>query len=286
LRWGVLRGELRGVVEDLIAGAVDRGRAQEQCLVGDIGGSHPGFEGAAARFCLLDGFGVFAGLLGWVGVGSRGTGQVGTLTIIDSPPWDVEEQIAVAAAGQAVVWTVNDDGRSVLRGQKNGTGLDMPAIPDGVVHAVQVPGEGSAAVLLLDTPGRPMEVAVADLGGDQVRHLTDTRPPAAAAVVPELCHYPAHDGTPIPAWLYRPPDGPGPHPVLLYIHGGPESQARPVYNALFQCLLASGIAVMAPTSAAPPGTARPGRNASTATGAASTSPTSKPPRRTCGRSTG
>jgi dipeptidyl aminopeptidase/acylaminoacyl peptidase len=169
----------------------------------------------------------------------------GTLTIIDSPPWDVEEQIAVAADGQVLVWTVNDDGRSVLRGQKNGARLDMPAIPDGVVHAVQVPGDASAAVLLLDTPGRPMEVAVADLGGDQVRYLTDTRPPAAAPVVPELCHYPARDGTPIPAWLYRPP-GPGPHPIVLYIHGGPESQARPVYNALFQCLLASGIAIMAP----------------------------------------
>jgi dipeptidyl aminopeptidase/acylaminoacyl peptidase len=169
----------------------------------------------------------------------------GTLTIIDSPPWDVEEQIAVAAAGQAVVWTVNEDGRSVLNGQKNGAGLDLPAIPDGVVHAVQVTGDASAAVLLLDTPGRPMEVAVADLGGDQVRYLTGTRPPAAASVVPELCHYSACDGTPIPAWLYRPP-GSGPHPVLLYIHGGPESQARPVYNALFQCLLASGIAVMAP----------------------------------------
>jgi hypothetical protein len=75
--WGVHSGELRGVVEDLIAGAVDRGRAQEQCLVGDIGGSHPGFEGAAARFCLLGGCGISAGLLRWLGVGWRVTGQVG-----------------------------------------------------------------------------------------------------------------------------------------------------------------------------------------------------------------
>ena len=169
----------------------------------------------------------------------------GTLTLIDCPPWDVEEEVAASADGQVVVWTVNDDGRSVLHGQKGGAGLNLPTIPDGVVHAVQVPDNASAAFLLLATPDRPMEVAVAHFDGEGVRYLTDTQPPAAASIVPELCHFPARDGTPIPAWLYR-PSGAGPHPVLLNIHGGPEFQGRPTYNALFQCVLASGIAIMAP----------------------------------------
>lgn len=170
-----------------------------------------------------------------------------TLTVIDSPPWDVEG-VAASADGQVVVWTVNEDGRSVLRGRKNGVGLELPPIPDGVVQGIRVSGDGGTAVLLLDTPGRPMELAAVDLTGRRMRYLTDTRPPALASsspVLPELCHYPSLDGTLIPAWVYR-PSGPGPHPVLVELHGGPEFQARPVYSALYQCLLAAGIAVFAP----------------------------------------
>jgi dipeptidyl aminopeptidase/acylaminoacyl peptidase len=167
-----------------------------------------------------------------------------TMTIIDSPDWDVED---VAARGQAVVWVVNEDGRSALHGTPATAGL--PRIPDGVASVLQVSADASTAALLFDSPGHPAAVAVADLAGaGTVRYVTDSRAPAlaeASAVFPELHHYPAHDGTMIPALLYRPP-GPGPHPFLMSIHGGPELQARPAYNALFQCLLANGIAVMAP----------------------------------------
>ena len=37
----------------------------------------------------------------------------------------------------------------------------------------------------------------------------------------------------IPAFVYR-PDGPGPHPVIVSIHGGPEGQARPTFSATYQ----------------------------------------------------
>jgi dipeptidyl aminopeptidase/acylaminoacyl peptidase len=40
------------------------------------------------------------------------------------------------------------------------------------------------------------------------------------------------DGLEVPAWVYR-PAGPGPHPVIVQIHGGPEAQSRPVFNPLF-----------------------------------------------------
>src|SRR6185503_18745069 len=43
------------------------------------------------------------------------------------------------------------------------------------------------------------------------------------------------------------PAGPGPCPVLVYIHGGPESQFRPNFNAFMQYLaLELKIAVLAP----------------------------------------
>lgn len=50
----------------------------------------------------------------------------------------------------------------------------------------------------------------------------------------------------IPAFLYLPP-GDGPFPVIVHIHGGPESQFRPSFNSDFQLWIDQlGVAVIAP----------------------------------------
>ncbi|WP_205719480.1 alpha/beta hydrolase family protein, partial [Actinomadura geliboluensis] len=79
------------------------------------------------------------------------------------------------------------------------------------------------------------------------------RPPALqviAPVEPDLITYPASGGRYVHALLYR-PHTPGPHPVLLSVHGGPEAQERPeyAYAGLYQYLLHEGIAVLAPNIA-------------------------------------
>jgi dipeptidyl aminopeptidase/acylaminoacyl peptidase len=53
---------------------------------------------------------------------------------------------------------------------------------------------------------------------------------------------PKGDG-PVDAWVVRPP-GPGPHPVLLSIHGGPMTQYSPVWFDEFQMWVAAGYAVV------------------------------------------
>jgi dipeptidyl aminopeptidase/acylaminoacyl peptidase len=171
-----------------------------------------------------------------------------TLNVIDCPAWDVED--AVTPAGKPiVVWSVNEDGYSVVHAHGPDGPVAMPAVPDGRIRAMSISADGGVLVLLMSTPGRAAEVVVARPGtSEPVRYLTDTRPAAlrtADGVLPELVHYPAADGTLIPAFLYR-PAGPGQHPVLLSVHGGPQIQARPEYSALHQCLLASGIAVLVP----------------------------------------
>lgn len=172
------------------------------------------------------------------------------VTIIDAPAWDTEEDnLTGSADGSTLLWTTNQDGRSALGCRRNGVPVEVARVPDGVVSVPRLSADGLTAAVLFDTPTSPMDVVIISLRGDEdVRHLTGTSPAVlsvSAAIEPELHHYPAKDGTPIPALLYRPP-GRGPHPVVMHIHGGPESQARPAYTALFQCLLSNGIAVMAP----------------------------------------
>jgi dipeptidyl aminopeptidase/acylaminoacyl peptidase len=62
---------------------------------------------------------------------------------------------------------------------------------------------------------------------------------------PETIRYRSFDGRQIPAFWFR-PTGPGPWPVVVDVHGGPESQRRVAFAPVTQFLLARGFAVLAP----------------------------------------
>ncbi len=63
---------------------------------------------------------------------------------------------------------------------------------------------------------------------------------------PELIHFESFDGRKIPAFVYEPKKA-GPHPVVIYIHGGPESQYTPYFSSTLQYLASElNIAVIAP----------------------------------------
>ena len=181
-----------------------------------------------------------------------------TLQRVGSLDWDIEQ---AAAAGDTLVWSVNEAGRSVLYASRNGTPLEMPPLPNGVVTALSLSSNGGTAALLIDAATRPAEIAILDTRGGGMRYVTDTRPTGLKAVQPiepQLVQFPARDGRTVHALAYR-PHGDGPFPILMWIHGGPHGQERPHYErcGMYQYLLAQGIGIFAPNMAGSTGFGTP-----------------------------
>ena len=82
--------------------------------------------------------------------------------------------------------------------------------------------------------------------------------PRERFVQPELVRYETFDGRKIPAFLSLPVDTPeGGVPVIVDIHGGPESQRRPSFSGLSQYFLSRGYAMFEPNVRGSTGYGRP-----------------------------
>lgn len=161
----------------------------------------------------------------------------GTEIVASAAQAEVEAFALTADASEvAVLWNV-DGGRSELT--VGTTAIDLP----GWVAANPVwSADGSTLAFTAEGPGQPHGVwtwsAEGGLAAVSVDEVTTD------AVLPTLRRFPSHDGLEISGWLFEPAT-PGPHPTVLWLHGGPEAQERPGHGPLFQSLVARGIAVFA-----------------------------------------
>ncbi|HZQ89020.1 MAG TPA: S9 family peptidase [Gaiellaceae bacterium] len=171
---------------------------------------------------------------------------------IAAPDRDVEE-VTGSDDGRVIAWIENDDGWAELhvRDVEKGTDLPAPRLPKGAVSILgsgfSLSQDGSRLAIVWDEPTRPAEVFVVDTATGDALPATESRAAGLSALElrpPELVRYPSFDGREIPAWLYR-PDGDGPSPFAVLIHGGPEAQERPIFRPYVQYLLSRGIGVLA-----------------------------------------
>lgn len=185
-----------------------------------------------------------------------------------SPPekWDVEWAQA-APDRNSLIYSLNEDGISRL--YLLGSGSKQPrllaGIPAGVIEGIGFrPGSGSRPgsaefAFTLNAAATPGDVYAYDI--DKARSVRWTFSesgglPPGRFRAPQLIRYPASSQRPagsdslkIPAWIYLPDPKafPGPRPVLIQIHGGPEAQARPGFDAFVQYAVAElGFAVAQP----------------------------------------
>jgi dipeptidyl aminopeptidase/acylaminoacyl peptidase len=124
-------------------------------------------------------------------------------------------------------------------------------MPDGVLGPATISRTGDRLGLIWQQATHPAEVFVVDLVSGEPTQITESFLGGLSdddMTPPELIRYPTFDGKEIPAYLYRPKHVSGKMPVLLSIHGGPESQERPqyMYSGFYQYLASKGIAVLAP----------------------------------------
>jgi dipeptidyl aminopeptidase/acylaminoacyl peptidase len=189
------------------------------------------------------------------------------LSYIQKETRDEVERVVASPKGRWLAWILNIEGRSIphLLDLKNNQQVSLPELPLGVIADVDFSQDDSKLALVFDGPRYNMDVWILDLITFKLRQLTHSSRagiPFAQFVEPELIHYKSFDGRMIPAWFYRPASpsplggvplgtgpgvrGPGQPPVIIYPHGGPESQTRPNFVGLFQYFLERGFAILAP----------------------------------------
>jgi dipeptidyl aminopeptidase/acylaminoacyl peptidase len=156
-------------------------------------------------------------------------------------PWSVEGA-ALNHERSAGVFSVNEGGISRLYrfDPKSGRHQPVAGLPDGLIGGLGFSPDDERLALVLNNPRSPSDVHVLDWDSGAIERWTYSEVGGLDTerfAMPELIHYPTFDeieGQPreIPAFVYR-PEGPGPHPVVIQIHGGPESQSRPGFSSTY-----------------------------------------------------
>ena len=174
------------------------------------------------------------------------------LTYLHSEEWDVE-LMAYAPKTERIAFSVNADGYSeaTILSLADGRAEQVTGLPKGqIVDMTWSPNGVDLAVTAVGATVNS-DVWLVDGQTAQARRLTHS-PRAGIApeslTEPTLVHYPTFDGRDIPAFFYLPSNAArdGNLPVVIFVHGGPESQSRPVYNPVVQYLAYRGYGVLVP----------------------------------------
>jgi dipeptidyl aminopeptidase/acylaminoacyl peptidase len=169
------------------------------------------------------------------------------------------ELLAQSPNGRYLAFTTNRDGNSRLEVIDLATGMARPA-PEpatrpGVIGwydehlTFSTDSERLAFSYTSATRASDVYVWNVDMGDDAMRRVTDSSHgglPVTSFVTPEVVRYESFDGREIPAFFYQPAPNEEPAPVIVLVHGGPESQFRAYFHFLVQYFVQNGYAVLAP----------------------------------------
>lgn len=166
-----------------------------------------------------------------------------------SIPWDIDG-LAMSSSGRYLAFVANEGGVSVVYQLDTRTGRAQPikAIPRGVIRDLSFARKAEVLGFSLSSATSTGDAYTYDLRTRKLSRWTESEMGGLdprGLVEPTLIEFDSFDKVRIPAFYYR-PKGAGPFPVIVSIHGGPESQARPYFSAFSQYMVSKGYAVIYP----------------------------------------
>jgi len=169
--------------------------------------------------------------------------------------WNVDG-VAIHEESRRVVYSRNVDGYTEITVGElvEPDRIDpfpAPDLPEGVAGGVSFGPDGDRFAITATGSTHNANAYVVDATTGETERWTAASTagiPPDTFVEPELVHYPTFDGREIPAFFSVPETEPpeGGYPVVVDIHGGPESQRRPSFASVKQYLLNNGFAVFEP----------------------------------------
>ncbi|SEO40432.1 Dipeptidyl aminopeptidase/acylaminoacyl peptidase [Halogranum amylolyticum] len=176
-------------------------------------------------------------------------------TVEEGGDWELDG-VAIDHDTGRLVYSQNVDGYTELT---TGTLTDpdtvetfpQPELPEGVAGGVSFGPDAERFALTVTGSADNTNVYVIAMETGEVQRWTRAATagiPRETFVEPELVHYPTFDDRQIPAFFTLPATdtGHGETPVIVDIHGGPESQRRPSFSGVKQYLVQNGYAVFEP----------------------------------------
>lgn len=177
--------------------------------------------------------------------------------ITDALHWDIED-IALSPNGKSLAFVANEDGidRLYLYDVRGRSYRPLENVPNGAIGKMKFhPNNSNRLALTISSSKSPGDVYEYDLKTFKIHNWTLSETGGLDPqqfVEPQLIHYPTFDNLgskprEIPAFYYRPKGASSKTPVVIMIHGGPESQFRPGFNSMIQSFVNElSVSVIAP----------------------------------------
>jgi dipeptidyl aminopeptidase/acylaminoacyl peptidase len=194
--------------------------------------------------------------LAWQPVAEGAAAQIVTADI----PWDVNSG-TISHDRSRIAFVTNENGMSrlYLLDTKTREYKTVDNIPTGLIFGLQFNPDDSKLAMTLNTAKTPSDTFVLQIGSGPLTYGGLTRwthsevggLDTSKFRSPTLVSFPTFDKANgedrhIPAWLYK-PQGKGPFPVVVSIHGGPEGQSRPSFSSTYQMWMEKlGVAIVVP----------------------------------------
>lgn len=244
-RYLIMSRDLSNVNSDLLLW--DRNSQTTKLLTEHSGNefySHPHFDHSTSNIIALSNRG-----REYVGVASYSLVSE-QWTWLETPESEVD-LLAVAPDGSGYAFVVNDNGlsrfhyNSISKDRR----IDGYRFPDGIIQNMAYSPDGTRIAVTFGSATKPFDIWIYEPLSDRLYQLTSSATggvPLQLFTAPEMVEYETFDKRRIPAFYYRPANVSAKAPVIIAIHGGPESQARPDLSGLFQYWLSRGYAILEP----------------------------------------